>query len=177
MQAIRIMAAAAAAMLWTGSALAQTVRVDYQKGRDFSGYKTFMWIKQPNTVNPLDQQRVIDEVNAALTARGLTLVTVDSDLCIAAHTATQEERTLNTFYDGFGGGWRWRGLGTATTTVTTYETGTLVVDVFDSRMKEAIWRGVSMKTLSGRPEKNARNLKQAIVKMFERWPSELEARR
>jgi len=172
MQSIRIVAGVATVMLWVGVALAQNVMVDYRQGMDFSGYKTFMWIKPPNTVNPLDQQRVIDQVNSALSTKGLRLVTGEADLCIAAHTATEQERTLNTFYDGFGGGWQWRGsgFGTAITTVSTYDVGTLVVDIFDSRMKEAIWRGTSMKTLSEKPERNAVSLNKAIAKMFENFP-------
>jgi hypothetical protein len=113
---------------------------------------------------------VIDDVNAALTAKGLRLVTENSDLCIAAHAATQQKRTLNTFYDGFGGGWRWGGrFGSATTTVDTYTVGTLVVDIFDSKTKDAIWRGTSSKTLSGDP-KNAGNLNKAVAKMFKDFP-------
>jgi len=153
------------------AAFAQNVKTDYAKGTDFAQYKTFMWIKEPQTTNPLTKQRVIDDVNAALTARGLRLVTSNADLCIAAHAATSQNRTLNTFYDGFGGGWRWGGrLGSATTTVDTYTVGTLVVDIFDSKTKDAIWRGTSSKTLSGDPEKNADNLNKAVVKMFKDFP-------
>ena len=153
------------------SAFAQTVKTDYNKGTDFTQYKTYMWIKEPQTTNPLMKQRVIDDVNAALTARGLRLVTSNPDLCIAAHAATRERHTLNTFYDGFGGGWRWRGgFGSSITTVDTYTVGSLVVDIFDSKTKDAIWRGTSSKTLSGDPEKNADNLNKAVVKMFKDFP-------
>jgi len=46
---------------------------------------------------------------------------------------TKDQRTLNTFYDNFGGGWGWRwggGVGESTTTTDTYRIGTLVVDLF-----------------------------------------------
>jgi hypothetical protein len=153
------------------TAFAQNVKTDYNKGTDFAQYKTFMWIKEPQTTNPLTKQRVIDDVNAALTARGLKLVTSDADLCIAAHAATKQNQTLNTFYDGFGGGWRWGGgFGSATTTVDTYKVGTLVVDIFDAKTKEAIWRGSSSDSLSGNPEKNATNLNKAVEKMFKDFP-------
>jgi hypothetical protein len=154
-----------------GLASAQKVTTDYNREANFSGYKTFIWIKEPRTRNPLVQQRIVDDVNAALEAKGLKLVKSDADVGVAAHAATQEERTLNTFYDGFGGGWRWGGaFGTATTTVQTYEVGTLVVDVFDAHTKEAVWRGTSEKTLSSNPEKNAANLNKAIDKMFKNFP-------
>ncbi len=158
-------------MVIANAAFAQKVTTDYNKSADFARYKTFMWIKEPKASNPLTRQRVIEDVNSALAGRGLKLVTSDADLCIAAHAATKQERTLNTFYDGFGGGWRWRGgFGSATTTVNTYEVGTLVVDIFDARTKEAVWRGTSTKTLSGNPQKNADSLNKAVVKMFKDFP-------
>ena len=158
-------------MVIANAAFAQKVTTDYNKSADFARYKTFMWIKEPKASNPLTRQRVIEDVNSALASRGLKLVTSDADLCIAAHAATTQERTLNTFYNGFGGGWRWHGgFGSATTTVDTYEVGTLVVDIFDARTKEAIWRGTSTKTLSGNPQKNADNLNKAVVKMFRDFP-------
>ena len=114
---------------------------------------------------------MIDDVNAALAAKGLQLVTSNADLGIAAHAATKQERTLETFYNGFGGGWRWGGgFGSATTMVNTYQVGTLVVDIFDAKTKEAVWRGTSSKTLSGNPQKNAENLNKAVVKMFKKFP-------
>ena len=153
-------------------AFAQEVTADYNKDTDFSRYKTYRWIKEPETENPLMRQRVIDDVNDSLRAKGLRLVTSDADLCIAAHAATREQQTLNTFYDGFAGGWRWRGtgLGSATTTVSTYDVGTLVVDIFDASTKEAIWRGTASKTLSSNPQKNTAAVNKAIDKMFKNFP-------
>jgi hypothetical protein len=59
---------------------------------------------------------------------------------ITAFRSTQEQPTLETFYDGFGGGWGWRGLGgfgggglgMSTTTTEDTKVGTIVVDIFDS---------------------------------------------
>ena len=158
-------------LVTAGTARAQKITTDYNREANFSQYKTFMWIKEPKAHNPLVQQRIVEDVNAALEARGLRLVKSDADVGVAVHAATQEQRTLNTFYDGFGGGWRWGGgFGTATTTVQTYEVGTVIVDVFDAHTKEAVWRGTSEKTLSSNPEKNAANLNKAIDKMFRNFP-------
>jgi uncharacterized protein DUF4136 len=172
MKRSRILLTGGVVLLTATLAFAQKVTTDYDKGADFSTYKTFMWIKEPKSSDPLMKQRIMDSVNAALMAKGLRLTTDQADLGIAAHNATKEERSLNTFYDGFGGGWRWRGggFGTATTTVNTYEVGTLVVDMFDTKTKEAVWRGTSTKTLSDNPQKNEANLNKAITKMFEKFP-------
>lgn len=164
-------------MLTATLALAQKVTTDYNKSANFASYKTFMWIKEPKASDPLMRQRIVDDVNAALTARGLQLVTDHADLGIAAHSATKEERSLDTFYNGFGGGWRWGGgFGSATTTVDTYEVGTLVVDVFDAQTKQALWRGTSSKTLSDNPQKNADNLNKAVEKMFRKFPPSSRAK-
>jgi Domain of unknown function (DUF4136) len=173
MKRSRILLTGGVVLLTATLAFAQKVTTDYDKGANFSTYKTFTWIKEPKTSDPLMRQRIIDSVNAALMAKGLRLTTDQADLGIAAHTATNEERSLNTFYDGFGGGWRWRGMGgfgSATTTVNTYEVGTLVVDIFDSKTKEAVWRGTSTKTLSDNPQKNEASLNKAVAKMFEKFP-------
>ena len=171
MRISRISLGFALTMMVANVTFAQKVTLDYNKSTDFAGYKTFMWIKEPKTSDPLMRQRVIDDVNAALASKGLRLVTSDGDLCIAAHEATKQERTLNTFYDGFGGGWRWGGgFGSSTTTVSTYKVGTLIVDIFDAATKDAIWRGTASDTLSSNPQKNAENLNKAVEKMFKDFP-------
>jgi hypothetical protein len=88
---------------------------------------------------------------------------------------TQNEQTLNTFYDGFGGGWGWRrfgggGFGNATTTTETYKVGTVVVDLFDTSTKKLLWRGTASDTLSNNSDKNIKNLDKAVTKMFKNFP-------
>lgn len=154
-----------------GSALAQKVTTDHDRSVNFTQYKTYRWLKEPKTQNPLMRQRIIQEINDALQARGLRLVTTeDADLAVAAHVATRDERTLNTFYDGFGGRWRFGGFGFATTTENVYEVDTLIVDIFDSKTRQAIWRATASKSVSGNPEKNTKSLSKAVDKMFEKYP-------
>ena len=160
--------------LLAGAAPAQTVKTDHSRGTNFSNYQTFMWIKEPAAVNPLNNKRIVDGVNAALISKGLKLVTSDADLGIAAHTATEQGQSLHTFYSDFGGDWHWRdSFGSSTTTVNTYTVGTLVVDLFDARSKEAVWRGTAMKTLSDDPRRVAEAIDKAIAKMFSSYPPPL----
>ena len=84
---------------------------------------------------------------------------------------TQNHQTLNTYYDGFGGGWRWGGgFGDATTTTENYKFGTLVVDLFDGNTKKLIWRGSSTDTLSDKSDKNIKTLDKGVQKMFDHFP-------
>jgi len=148
--------------------IAQDVQTDYDHTTDFSKYKTFTWIKQPKTENPLMQQRIIDAVNTQLETKGLRLVSTDADLGISANTATREEQTLNSFYDGFSG-WGWHRYW-GPVTVETYTVGTLVVDLFDMQTKQVKWWSAASDTISDKPEKNAKKLNEAVEKMFKHFP-------
>ena len=54
--------------------------------------------------------------------------------------------------------------------MSTYQVGTLVVDLFDSGTKKLIWRGSSADTLSDKSDKNIKNLDKGVQKMFDHFP-------
>lgn len=81
---------------------------------------------------------------------------------------TRERPTLRTFTTVFG--WRWGGFGEATTWVDNYEVGTLVIDMFDSRSKQLIWRGSASDTLPDKPDKATKDLDKSVEKMFDHFP-------
>jgi len=171
MRLTRITLGLAMATLVATSALAQKITTESAPKASFASYKTFMWIKEPKVDDPLLKQRIIDDVTAQLQAKGWQPVSQGADVAVAAHVATQTEQTLNTFYDGFGGGWRWGGgFGSATTTVNTYEEGTLIVDLFDAKTQEAVWRGTATQDVSSNPEKQSKNIDKAVQKLFSKFP-------
>jgi len=171
-----ISACAGMALLCATATFAQQVKTDYDRSADFAQYKTYSWEKV-QTTDPLWVERIKQAVNAALAAKGLTPVDSGGDVAVLAMETTQNQNTLNTFYDGFGGGWRWRGMGgmgDATTTVETYKVGTLVVDLFDAHSKKLIWRGSSSDTLSDKSDKNIKNLDKGVQKMFDHFPPDVK---
>jgi len=171
MRLTRITLGLAMATLVATSALAQKITTESAPKASFASYKTFMWIKEPKVGDPLLKQRIIDDVTAQLQAKGWQPVSQGADIAVAAHMATQTEKTLKTFYDGFGGGWRWGGgFGSATTTVNTYEEGTLIVDLFDAKTQEAVWRGTATQDVSSNPEKQSKNIDKAVQKLFSKFP-------
>src|SRR6202011_4719502 len=126
----KIAASVGLSLVLAGALLAQSVKTDYDHNANFSQYKTFSWEKV-QTKDPLQVDRIKSAVNSALAAKGLTEVATGGDLEVFAIETTQNQQTLDTFYNGFGGGRRWGGFGgfgDATTTVETYQVGTLVVD-------------------------------------------------
>jgi hypothetical protein len=161
-------------LLLAGKVSAQQVKTDYDRSANFAQYKTYSW-EHVKTQDPLDVDRIKSAVNAALAAKGWTQVDSGGGVSIVAVEMTRDQQTLNTFYDGFGGGWGWRrfsggGFGDATTTTETYKIGTVVIDLFDTKAKQLIWRGAASDTLSNNSDKNIKNLDKGVEKMFKQFP-------
>jgi hypothetical protein len=180
MKCSQIALAISGALLSICSVSAQQVKTDYDHSANFSQYKTYSWV-QVKTSNSLWDGRVKADVNSALVAKGLSEVPTGGDLAVVASRTSQDQQTLNTFYDGSGGGgYGWRGFGRggfggggfgeSTTTTETYKVGTLIVDLFDGKTKSLLWRGSASGDLSGNSNNNIKNLDKETEKMFQHFP-------
>lgn len=161
----------------TACATGPTVSTDAAPGTDFSRYHTFMWGAMPDANNPLANQRIVADINAQLQAKGWTETNdTNADVTLVAHVAKTRQATIDTFYTGGAyAGWGWRrfggvGMGTAQTTVNTYDVGTLVLDMFDTKTKQAIWRGTASGTVPTSVQSANATVDAAIVKMFAGFP-------
>ena len=160
-----------------GAAFAQQVKTDFDHQANFSQYKTYSW-QEIKPANSLWDARIKRAVDAQLAAKGWTRVDSGGDVAIVAIKTSHTERTLQTFYDGIGGGWRWRGFGgfgESTTTEQDYKEGTLVVDLYDAKTKQLIWRGSAEDMVSNKAEKNEKNLDKGVAKMFKKFPPQAKA--
>jgi len=107
---------------------ADDVKTDYNHSVDFGQYHTYSWLKV-DAGDPLWVDRIKRDIDGELSAKGWSRVESGADTAVSAFGATHNKQTLQTFYDGFGGGWFWRGFGgpgLATTTVVNTPVGTLV---------------------------------------------------
>jgi hypothetical protein len=168
----RIVMYTALSLAGLATSFAQQVQTDFDHRADFSQYKTYSW-EQIKPANSLWTSRIKHAVDNQLAAKGWTPAEQGADVAIMAIETTQTQRSLDTFYDGFGGGWGWRGFGgfgDATTTEHDYKEGTLVVDMYDAKSKKLIWRGSTEDSLSGKPANNEKNLDKGVAKMFKAFP-------
>jgi hypothetical protein len=85
---------------------------------------------------------------------------------------TETQRSLQGFYSGFGGGLGWRGFqdGSINITEQDYQEGTLVIDMYDAKTKQLLWRSSAEGTLSDKAAKNENKLDKAVAKMFKDFP-------
>jgi hypothetical protein len=167
------------ALTFTGVGLLYaSISTDFDKSADFGKYHTFSWIGA-RAGDDLWVGRIKQDVNEALTSHGWSMVESGGDCGVSAFGSTKKVQSLNTFYDGMGGGWGWRsrwggawggGMMDATTTVENTPVGTLVVDIFDQSTKKLIWRGNSSEALSDKPDKNDKKLEKDVTEMFKKFP-------
>jgi hypothetical protein len=173
MKILRFISMCAAVSLVTlAAAFAQHVRTDFDHQANFGQYKTYSW-QEIKPGDSLWDSRIKNAVDAQLEDKGLTQAADGGDIAIVAIKTSQTQKTLQTFYDGFGGGWRWRGFGDfgeSTTTEQDYQEGTLVIDLYDAKTKQLVWRGSTESVLSDKAEKNEKNLEKGVAKMFKDFP-------
>ena len=151
---------------------AQGVKVDFDKAFDFSTVKTYSIKIGTAWGNNLSERRVLTEFDEAIAAKGWKKAAEgQADIGVLLHGATQTKREASTFYSGGGYGYRgFGGMGTASTVVNEYRVGSLVLDMFDAKTKNLVFRGTAEDEISDKPEKNAKKLDKASAKMFKDFP-------
>lgn len=170
-------------VLLPAAVFAQKVNVDFDREADFTKYKTFAYQICHRVENPLVDKRIVTELKGRLANEGLSLTERNADLNVTYHSSTSEEFAIDTttWGYGFGRGWYWGHGGgylgnvgpvTTTTTVRSYTRGTLVIDIWDARTNDLLWRGTATDIISDNPEKNEKKLKKAMEKLFKKYPPE-----
>ena len=171
-----VLLAACALMVTASFVTANSIKTAYSPAVDFTQYQTFMWIKEPDCVNPYVKQAIIDGINTQLESKGLYLAEDNADLAVSANIATGERNTLREFYEGFCPEWHWQhylGPGSSTKFIdmykeraNTYKVGTLVVDLFETNHKHVVWWGVADKFVYEYASEGLKQMMEVFEKMF-----------
>lgn len=160
------------------SVSAQKVKVGADPAVDVAKYKTYAWAKPLPPGNPFVQQTIVQSVDQALAAKGLTKVNDKPDVTITYYAAT--DSNLQIGYPSWS-----NAMGSSPSTGIAVDSqswsvskGMLVVDIADAATKSTIWRGTATQTLehgpTGDPMKDAKSvekpIRKAVEKMFKQYP-------
>ena len=176
------------------SAQAQKPQIQWNNSYAFDAVKTFAWQDTPETSledrNPFMHSLIKNTIEAELATSGLTEVEANPDVWVNYHASTTTDTQLRTDSYGYsmGGygmaGWGYYGMAagpvSSTTRVVEYTRGTLVVDIWDAKSKELVWRGTVSDTLPDNVQKAEKLVVKAIGKMADQgrklWSKELDRR-
>ena len=155
-----------------------SVQTDYSEDVDFSAFETFQYEESDRSladVAPLAHQRIGAAIRRGMTDSGLAEVESGPDLHVTYYASTSEQLQFQTTYMGVGGWGRWGrrgrvGVAGSTTRATTYEQGTLVIDIWQAEENRLVWRGVVTDTLSGNPDRNTDKINRGVARAFEGFP-------
>jgi Domain of unknown function (DUF4136) len=165
--------AAAGFMLLGTMAIAQTVTYDFDRGANFSNYRTYSWTRGTELADQLNHARVVRSIEAQLGLKGFIKAQAGAtpDVLVAYHTSFDKNLQINAYSSGWGGP-RFGGLRTGTATTQEILTGTLVVDMLDASTKNIVWRGFASAELdaAAKPEKREKNMNKAAAKLFKNYP-------
>jgi hypothetical protein len=157
---------------------AQKVKVIADPSADLARYKSYQWDKPLPPGNPLIQQTVIDSIDQAMAAKGLTKVTDGADVTVLYFTAVNADIQIGypSWSHAMGSG-DMTGMAVGTQTWPVHK-GTLIVDLVDGKSRNSVWRGSATQILkdgpSGNIAKDAKKVEQpirkSIEKMFKQFP-------
>ncbi len=153
------------------------VWTDYGEGVDFAEFQTFQYRDSDTNLassSPLVHQRIVATIEREMAASGLDRVDADPDVFVSYYASTTEQLQFNTTYTGVGSWGRHRRWGTsmttATTTTSTFEQGTMVIDIWDAHNNQLAWRGEITDTLSSNPDRNTGRINNGIARAFRDFP-------
>src|SRR5262245_9722095 len=156
----------AAVVLLAGapSVAAQKVTVDVDKTVSFANFKTFGWAEGQVSRNALVSQIIVAAVENELSLRGLRKTQDNPDIKIAVIAAVGAD------LQGVGPSWNnatyrsWGGQGNPAALMT-ITTGTLLIDLVDTKSERSVWRGVAKKTLNEMPGNNGQCVTWPVSRM------------
>jgi hypothetical protein len=161
------------------------VQSDYDPAYNFMQLSTYAWAvrseegKDPAVFNNIVESRVKEAVNQALQAKGFREVSSDPSFLVAWHGAINDQHSVNTVGTSYGYGWGWYGgwggpgMTTSTTYVSTWQEGTLIIDVVDPTDNKLVWRGSAQGEVDeykNDPERMQQELNDAVTKMMATFP-------
>ena len=156
-----------------------SVKTDYDTTVNFKDYRTYQWYKgkmgdakDALARNPLVKKRVMFAVDKALLGKKIRLQDDgEADLTVVIFAGSKERMQVTSY----GGAWGWRAPGWGAggyTNVSYYDEANLVIDLFDTKQKMLVWRGIATGILDV-PEDQERQQKMidtVVQKIINEYP-------
>jgi hypothetical protein len=154
--------------------LAQTVTIDYDHTVNFLKFKTYTWEKLHAT-DPSVEDRINIALKRDMEGRYMTEVSNKGDVTITAVEATQDKSEFASFYNTLDG-FSWQtvsgkgGFLDTGTTLADVPLDTLIVDMYDTKTHQLLWRGAVTEPVAKSEDKNDRTIDHAVTLLISQYP-------
>lgn len=163
---------------------AQWGKFNYEKGTDFTVYKTFAWhsgmdgifdgSKMINIRNPENIQRIKNAIESKLMEKGFNKVDQsEAGMHLAFHGALERIADIEVTgyavkaHAEFG-----RGTYGSHLSEQTYDIATLYIDVIDSKNNELVWRGWATDEVGKKVKE--KQIKRAVSNILKKYPPKVK---
>ena len=178
----------AAIALWLALGACETpilVETDVDPEADFGSFESYAWIspdplipqvdgvREGPLVSPIDDKRVRNAVDSQLATRGWTKVddVEQADLVVSYGIGAEEKTEIYETSVGFGHGYRYGGWYAGSRVHSRqYTQGTLTLEFFDRRTKQAAWVGWASRRVTKSTERQA-VIELAVEKILLDFPA------
>jgi hypothetical protein len=174
---MRVLAVGLTAIALLAGCSSMSIQTDHSLEADFSQFQTFRYEESSQslaTAEPLSDQRIVAAIRREMIASGLQEAEADANVVVTYYATIDQQLQFQTVYTGVGG-WGHRGrmgmsMSTASTRATTFEQGTMVIDIWQPADDLLVWRGTVSDSLSGNTDRNREMVDRGITRAFEDFP-------
>jgi hypothetical protein len=139
----------------------------------------------PMLVNSISNRALRADLQQGFEKLGYAVNDSTPDFCVAYYASTKQQLDITTWDYGYSLRPRWwrgwgagygRGLGPRygaafDPTVTQFTQGTVIVDVFDTKNKELLWRGQGVAAVSDNQQQYQQELQKTVIAILAKFPA------
>jgi hypothetical protein len=140
-----------------------TVRVQWERGTDFSKYQTYAWLEGTRALDDEADALIVNTVDGQLGVNGIFPDEAEPDLYVVYHASRDESFEVT-------GGYRLDWKDARAVTANSHVAGTLVIDLVDAEENQLVWRGVATASITQDRRKDRKTVVDAMEKMFAKFP-------
>ncbi len=151
--------------------------VAFDQNADFSAIKTFAYYETLETSFVDEAPHVHEMIKLLIIKRlqdsGMQRVKDNPDVLVTYHSDSNEEMRMNVtmYHYHYGAGWWWSPLWGSGLDVSGYSRGTMVIDIWNPKNEEIVWRGAVVGVVPDdpSPKKAQKVIEQALDKIGKEW--------
>lgn len=152
---------------------AQSVKVDFDHGVDFTRFKTYSWLKGRQASNPQIHKLIVDEIDRQLQNNGLKKVEGNADLNVVYYASLDEN--INTGAVDYVKNSDWKEWGDHNPVygpkMVTMPIARMTLDIVDASANTLVWRGRAKDAYTPNQARGKSRVSKAVEKLFAKFPS------